>query len=473
LFQVAIPVGLIWAPAADAQDLAEVYQKAVMYDARFASARGAYAAGVEKLPQGRSQLLPALTVNAEKMYSDSKITYETTSPFESGSRDYEDLKYSATLTQPLYRKQNFAVYWQSKAQKEAAEAQMSLARQDLLLRVAQAYFDLLSAQQVQAAAVANTAAMKAQENKAKVQLALGSGSRLEASEAGAKHEMARARELAARHDLINKQQAVRRITNEIPGTLHELRPGFPLVQAGPNDVLAWTKIAEQENPQLQALRANMEAAKQEIERAQGGHYPTLDLVAQYSNAHSTGSVYTSATSDTMIKSAGVRLEMPLYQGGVVNSRVREAVGNLEKARGELEDAQRDVMAQITQHFNGVVNGIEQVRALEQALASSREASRANRIGLEIGTRNLVDLLNAEQQVYEVTRDLAKARQEYIMSRLRLRAYAGKLAEDELLVLNSYLVPPSASSPTGANPTETTPPRGKGAPGMPAARTSPQ
>lgn len=453
LIRAGILVGILWvSPGAGAQDLAEIYQKAVQHDARFASARGAYAAGVEKLSQGRSQLLPSLTVNAEKMYSDSEITYESPSPFESGKRDYEDLKYSATLTQPLYRRQNFAAYWQSKAQTAAAEAQMAFARQDLMLRVAQAYFDLLSAQQVLAAAVANTAAMKVQEDRAKVQLTLGSGSRLEASEARAKHEMARARELAARHDLINKQQAVRRITSEMPGPLHELRPGFPLVPPEPGDVATWLAMAEQENPQLKSLRANMKAAKQEVERAQSGHYPSVDLVAQYSNANSTGSVYTSATSETLIKSAGVRLEMPLYQGGLVSSRVREAVGNLEKARGELEDAQRDVAAQITQHFNGVINGIEQVRALEQALAASREASRANRIGLEVGTRNLVDLLNAEQQVYEVTRDLAKASQEYIMSRLRLLAYAGRLTEGELLALNAHLAPLAADLPPGMDPT---------------------
>lgn len=436
-----------------------------------ASARGAYQAGVEKLPQGRSQLLPTLTVNSEKTYSDSEITYENPSPFESGTRRYEDLKYSATLTQPLYRKQNFAAYKQSKAQMASAEAQLSLAKQDLMLRVAQAYFDLLSTQQVLAAATANTAAMKAQDDKGRKQLSLGSGSRLEASEARAKYEMARAQELSVRNDLINKQQALRRITNEIPGNLDELKSGFPLVQPDPSDVTAWVKMAEQENPQLQAFHFNVKAAKQEVERARAGHYPTLDLVAQYSNAHSTGSVYTSATSDTLIKSVGARLEMPIYQGGIVNSRVREAVGNLEKARGDYEDALRETVSQVTQHFNANISGIDQVRALEQALISSQEASRANRIGLELGTRNLVDLLNAEQQVYEVTRDLAKARQDYIMSRLRLMAYAGRLTDGELTALNAFLAPTSANEPASAAPAEKTSPTHGGTTGTSAPKAS--
>jgi outer membrane protein len=167
---------------------------------------------------------------------------------------------------------------------------------------------------------------------------------------------------------------------------------------------------------------------------------------------------------------GARLEVPIYQGGAVNSRVREAVGNLEKARGEYEDALRETTSQVTQHFNGNINGIDQVRALEQALISSKEASRANRIGLELGTRNLVDWLNAEQQVYEVTRDLAKARQEYIMSRLRLMAYAGRLTNDELIALNAFLVPLSAREPTGAARTATSPPKHGGATGTSAPQS---
>jgi outer membrane protein len=440
-------IALIPLPTAQAQSLAEVYQKALVRDARFAAARGAYTAGIEKYPQGRSQLLPTLTINGEKMYSDSELTYDAGSPFEGGTRNYEDLKYSATLTQPLYRKQNFAIYRQSRAQMAAAEAQFAFANQDLILRVSQAYFDLLSAQQYLAAAAANTASMKLQNDRARIQLELGAGSRLEASEARSKFEVARAQELAARHELVNKEQALRRIIRELPGTLDELRPDFLYMTPDPDDVAAWVKTAEQQNAQLQALHANVKAARQDVERAKAGHYPTVDLVAQYSMNDSSGSAYTSAASDTVIKSAGVRVEMPIYQGGVVNSRVREAEGNLDKARGEFEDAHRETVSQVTQHFNATINAIEQVHALEQALASSREASRATRIGLEVGTRNLVDLLNAEQQVFEVARELTRARQEYIMNRLRLMADAGQLTDNKLLELNAHLAPPSADAPT--------------------------
>jgi len=455
LLAVAAITGQAVIQNAHADNLIDVYQKAVLHDARMASALGAYQAGVEKLPQGRSQLLPTVSFNSEKTYSSSVLAYDVGSPFQSGARDYEDLKYTTIITQPLFRKQNIAAYQQSKAQTAAAEEQLSFAKQDLMLRVAQAYFDLLSAQQILAAANANTVAMKAQDDKAKTQLSLGSGSRLEASESRAKYELARAREFAVRDDLVNKQQALRRITNEFPGTLDEPSPDFPLVHPDPNDVATWVKMAELAYPQLLALRYNVEAAQKEVERSQAGHYPTLDLVAQYSSGRSTGSAFTSAASDTEIRSAGIKLELPLYQGGLISSKAREAVGNLEKARGELEDAQREVVSQISQHFNGTINGIDLVLALEQALISSREASRANRIGLELGTRNQVDFLNAQQQVFDVARDLAKARQDYIMSRLRLMAYAGKLTEYELTALSTYLVPSPTKESAGAAPTEKT------------------
>jgi len=438
---VLVPSLLANSAPVQADDLYETYLAALRNDARFSAAQGAHAAGVEKHSQGISQLLPSLSANGEKTYAKSEIEYEANSPFESGKRDYEDLKYSATLTQPIYRKQNFAAYWQGKAQKASAEAQFDFAKQDLILRVAQAYFDLLSAQQVLAAAAANTAAMKIQEERANVQMSLGSGSRLEASEARSKHELAKARELSARHDLTNKQQALRRITDREPGPLNEIGRNFQLVPPTPNDLKHWLDLAQRHNSQLRSLFGNMKAAKLEVIRAQSGHYPNLDLVAQYSNAHSTGSVYTSATSDTLIKSAGLRLEVPLFQGWLVTSRTREAVGNYDKARGELEDARRDVNAQVIQNFNGVLNGIHQVQALQDALSASREAARANRIGLEVGSRNLVDLLNAQQQVFEVTRDLVKAQQDYVLSYLKLLAQGGQLSEGDIVALNKNLAFP--------------------------------
>lgn len=436
----AVFLGSMATNTARAQSLIDIYQKAVARDARFASSVGAYRAGIEKLPQGRAQLLPSLAVNAEKGRHDSEIEYIGSTSFEGGTRVYEERKYSVTLTQPLYRLQNIAAYRQSKAQFAMAEAQMAAAKQDLVLRTTQAYFELLAAQQNLATASARVASTKGQYDQNKAKLSVGAAARLEVSEAKARADVARSQELATRHELVNKRQALARIIGENPDVLDELAPNFVLQPPTPDNLEPWIAHSEANNPQLQSMRHNVAAAEHEVRRVRAGHHPSIDLVGEYASAYATGSVYTAAQSDTAITSARLRLEMPLYQGGQVSSRVREALGGLEKARADLEDARRDVIAQTTQHFNGTVSAMDQVLALEQALSSSEEAARANRVGHELGTRNFVDVLNAEQQVYDVKRDLTKARHDYILSLLRLKAAAGQLQEDEVLTLNSYLRP---------------------------------
>lgn len=383
-----------------------------------------------------------MTLNGEGTHSDSEIEYGGTTTFEGGDRRYQETKYSVTLTQPLYRKQNFAVYRQGKAQRAAADAQLVIARQDLMLRTAQAYFEVLSAQQNLTTASAHVATIQAQANEARKKLAVGAATRIEANETKARADVARAQEISVRDELVNKRYALRRISNETVDTLDELPLGFTLAPSSPGDVATLMEIAENNNSQLQVLHHNMEAAKQEVERARAGHYPNIDLVAQYSSDYSTGSVFTSSSSDASVTSASLRLDMPLYQGGLINSRVREALGALEKARADLEDARRHVESQIAQYLNGTVSGAEKVRALEQALISSKDAAKATRLGFEVGTRNLLEVLDAEQQAFDVARDLIKAREEYVLSWLRIKAIVGQLTEDDLTTLNSYLVPPS-------------------------------
>ena len=423
-------------------NLIDVYRLTLANDKRYAGAIGSYKAGVEKYDQGLSGLLPTLSVDGEKMYSYGEIEYTDTTSFDSGDRRYEDSRYSLTLTQPLYRKENFAVYEQGKAQSAAAGAQFDIAKQDLILRTAQAYFEVLSAQQNLSTTTAHVASMEAQANEARRKLAVGAATRIEVNETKARADVARAQEIAARDELINKRYALWRMSNAKIRTLDELPLGFTLDRISPNDVDELMKIAENENFQLQVLRYNLEAATQEVERARAGHYPNLDLVARYSSDYSTGSVYTASPSDTSVKSAGLRLDIPLYQGGLVDSRVREALGALEKARADLEDARRDVESQIARYLHATVSGAERVRALEQALNSSNDAARATRLGFNVGTRILVEVLDAEREAYDVALDLINARQEYVLNWLRLKANIGTLNEDDLKTLNSYLVSPA-------------------------------
>jgi outer membrane protein len=433
-----VAITLLSTQTVAAEGLVDVYRKALAADGRFAAAVGSHAAGVEKYYQGRSQLLPTLSLSTERSSYNSGIEYEGSTTFESGNRKYKERKSAATLTQPLFHLESYAAYQQGKAQADSADAQFAQAKEDLIIRVAQAYFDLLTAQQVLEAATSYHAAMKGKYEQARLQFKAGSSSRLETSEAKARMDVARAQQIAASSDVVNKQHALRRITGEMPQSLAALGPAFPYISPTPTDPEQWAKVATEASPQLRGLRSNVTAAEYEVLRAEGGHFPTLDFVAEYSKDYATGSVYTSATSDTQIKSATVRLQMPLFQGWGVNSRVREAAALLEKAKGELLDGQRDVTSQVMQYFNATLSSIDQIRALEEALVSSKEAAHANRVGFEVGTSDFVEVLNAEQQVYEVTRDLTKARHEYVMNLLKLKATAGQLTEEHLVELDRYL-----------------------------------
>jgi len=426
---------------AQADGLMQIYEKAVIHDARFAAAKGSYAAGVEKFPQGAALLLPSLSARGSSVKSDGDIHYDGTTSFQSGDRRYDDNEVRVTLTQPIYNYQSFATFQQGSAQRKIAEAQFTAAKQDLIVRTAQAYLDLLAAQRVLAAASAHFEATNAQLAQAKAKLSVGAGSRLDLADAKARASLAHQQRISAEHDVLNKQQALQRIIGSAPGELNQLSDTFPLIPPAPDNANAWVTIAEQDSPQLLALRESVTASEKEVQKARGGHHPTVNLEAQYLSGDSSGSVYTSAASDTRVKSYGIHVELPIYQGGMVNSRVREAIGQLEKAQGEFDDARREIQAQVVQNYNGVVMGIQQVHALEQALLSSEEAAKGSRIGREVGTRSFVEVLDAERQVYEVTRELTKAKHEYFMSWLKLRAAAGQLSEENLARVDRYLVPP--------------------------------
>lgn len=437
----AVTVGLLLTIAgsrAAATDLLEAYRLAQSHDARLAAARAAFEAGKEKLPQGRSQLLPTLTLNGSKFDYDASVEYEGTTTFQGGARRYTNEEYELALTQPLYRKQNFAAYEQGKAQAAAAAAQFSQAQQELILRVAQAYFDVLAAADRLATAAAQKASLSAQHDQARARLTAGVAPITEAHEAKARADLAAADEIAAQSELEVKRRVFWKITGALPERLGRLGAESPLPPIEPSDLQAWVTLALDRNPQLTAHQYDVEAAEQELERARGGHYPSLDLVAGYSNTQSSGSVYTSARSDTSWKRAGLQLQVPLSQGGYVNSRVRETAALRDRAREEREEARREITVQVQQFYVGLTHGQRQIEALGQALRSSESALEATQASYRVGVRNAVDVLNATHQFFTVQRDLSRARYDYLLSLLKLKAAAGTLAEADLGRFNDLL-----------------------------------
>ena len=436
---VLLSLALASAPAL-AADLLQVYRDAVAYDAQFASAKAAWEAGQEKLPQGRAGLLPVISATASTTWNDVDYNRRmlNTPPIDA---QYNTNGYTLTLTQPIFRWQNIEQYGQSKLQVVAADAQFAQARQDLVLRVAQAYFDVLLAQDSLGLAQAQKKAIGEQLEAAKRNFEVGTATITDTHEAQARFDLVTAQELAAQNDLEIKRQALRQVIGKVPESLAVLRAQVQLQRPQPDDMGKWVEAAESGSPLVAAQQAALEIADKEINKQRAGHLPTLDLVATRGRSSATGGLAAGVSlpgSDTHSNTIGLQLTLPIFAGGAVMSKDREAVALREKARADLDNTRRAAALGARQAYLGVTSGMAQVRAYEQALVSSQSALDSNKLGYEVGVRINIDVLNAQQQLFATRRDLAKARYDTLVAQLRLKAAAGSLGEDDVQAINALL-----------------------------------
>ena len=426
-----------------ATDLMQVYRDAQDNDPNFAAARYTLDAGREKAPQGLSGLLPSLTLSGNTVWNDTEISVHN-GPTLMKPR-YNSNGYQLSLTQPLFRWQNWVSYDQSKLQVAQAEANFVQARQDLILRVAQAYFDTIYAIENLRAVLANKTAIAQQLESAKKNFEVGNATITDTHEAQARYDLAVAQEIAAESDFEVKQHALQAIIGKMPGNLATTRKDAELTMPQPNDMNQWVAAAEKDSISVQIQQATADIAAREMDKQRAGHYPTVDLVANQGHAKSFGFVSGVGTIpyDTDYTTIGVQLNIPLYQGGLTVSRQREAAANSMAAQSGLEAARRAAAMAARQYYLGVTNGLAQVKALKAALVSSQSALESNKLGYEVGVRINIDVLNAENQVYVTRRDLAKATLDTLMAQLRLKASTGSLGEDDVAQINALLDPSSA------------------------------
>lgn len=412
--------------SAQAADLIEIYQAAQGQDAVFAAARAAQLAGQEKLTQGRSLLLPSVNLSANTTYND------VNSPLM--VKKYNSHGYAVSVVQPLFREQNWATYQQADLQVAIFEAQFKLAEQDVILRSAQIYFDVLIAQDTVQLTNAQKTAISQQLEQAKRNFEVGTATITDTHEAQARYDLVVAQEIAAANNLEIKKRTLQQLVNSDVKELNTLGQGFKLESPNPADAQKWVTDAQQGNYQIVMAQAAEALAEQEVAKNRGGHLPTLDAVGSYSN--STGCSF--SCGDTKSTSVGLQLNMPLFAGGATQSKWREAEANHDKAKQDLENARRNVELQTRQAYLGVVSGIAQVQALQQALKSSESLLQASKLGQEVGVRTSLDVLNAQQQMYSTRRDLYQAEYNYLLSHLRLKAAVGSLAEADLSQVNKAL-----------------------------------
>lgn len=434
LAAMALAIPQFMAPSlAQGANLSAIYQLARENDAQLASAREARNAGQERVVQGKAGLLPAvgLGANARRVDPDSSSTGANNSPYNSRG-------FSLSLVQPLYRKQNLEAYEQGKLQTLLSDQQLKLAEQSLVLRVATAYFDVLQAQDVLATAQSQKQAFAEQLAQAKKSFEVGAATITDTHEAQARFDLTVAQEIAALNDLEVKRRSLEKIISQEAPKLAELGDGARMPLPEPANMDAWVKQAEEGGLGVVLNQTGLEIARREVGRQRGGHLPTLDLAASYSDNRNT--VVSGGTSGVNTKSAvlGLELGWVLYQGGAIDSREREAVANQEKTRYDLDEARRQARLDARQGFLGVLSGDAQVRALEQALVSSEAQLKSTKLGLEVGVRTRVDVLNAQQQVFSTRRDLSAAKYRTLLAGLQLKAAAGTLDADDLKALDALL-----------------------------------
>ena len=429
-----------------AADLMGIYHEALENDAQYRGARFTHQAAQEKLPQGRAALLPTVTLSGVRRRQWIDIERVGGTGIAPGTGlvlrpeiviDNQSL--TITATQPIYRKENFAIYEQSKLQVAQADSEFIIAAQNLILRVAQAYLDILLAEVNVEVAEAQKKAISEQLAQAKRNFEVGTATIVDTHEAQARFDLTVAQQIGALNELEVRKRALEQIIGRMPEDLARPTemPSDLLMLKYPN-MQDWISVAEQNNLALKVQEAVYEIAKKDVERAQAGHYPTLDLVAIYSDQKGVGGTVTGRPIDLTSKEIGVQLSFPLFQGFAVQSRVREAVAIKEKVLQDLNNTRRNSVLQVSQQYLNVTNGIAQVKALKQALLSSQSQVDSTKLGQEVGVRTEVDVLNAQQLFYSARRDLAQARYNFLLSRLRLEAEAGELDEEDLKEINDAL-----------------------------------
>ncbi len=425
---------------ASALDLLQAYRAAVGGDANYLAAQSAAEASREAVPQARAGLLPSLGMSGRQ--NRNRLEQQRSSFLggsTSNSFDYPSTGYALNLRQPLLRLASIAQYSQAEAQVAAAEATLDKETQDLAVRAAGAYFDVVLALDRLDLAVAQKGFYLAQQAMAERALQAGMGTRIDIDDTKARYDMSVAQEIEVRNQVGAAERSLRVILNQavVAASLRPIDPQrLKLDLPEPDSVEAWISSAEEQNPELRALRANLEVARQEVMKNRAAHLPTVDLVVSrsYSDSENINTFGYVNKSNTL----GIQLNIPIYSGGQVNSAVRQSVAVQERTRQQLEAARRQLEVNVSKEFNSVAQGVPKVRALEQAILSAEQALSSTRKGVQAGTRTSLDVLNAQQQAASARLDLAKARADYVMARLRLKAVTGNLLEADIAQANGWL-----------------------------------
>ncbi|MCS6995960.1 MAG: TolC family outer membrane protein [Casimicrobiaceae bacterium] len=423
-----------------AADLLTLYRLALEQDPALAAARASLAASRERLVQARAAegFTATVTAGASINYADTHLRGLPSALGGQFDRGFLSGSVTAQLTKPLVRTALRVNIEQAEASVRLGELSVAAAEQEVALRTAQAYFDVLLAEDNLRLVRAQKAAVSEQLAFAKRNFEVGTATIVDTNEAQARFDQVQAQEIAASNELERARWALRNVVGRYETSLRPLRDDISLARPSPDNMEPWVTRAERDAYPVRLAQQALAVTEYEVRRAQAGKDWTLDAVASATHYQNTGSATSSRGSWGTSGQIGVQFSLPLDLSGAVESRIREALANVERARNDLESARRTAALAARQAYLGVVNGIASVAAQQQALKSAETLLASTKLGLEVGVRTNLDVLNAQQQLTAVQRDLAAARYNAILAELRLRAAVGALGEADIRGANSLL-----------------------------------
>ena len=436
-------VMMAFASSAQAQSLVEMYDAARGYDAGFISAKAQFEANLAKANQTLGGILPNIAVSVSQVRTDFQRQAEGAA--KSAITELETKTTAATLVQPIYRPAAWATYRQGGRQLQQAAAQYEAAEHDLLVRVSQAYFDVLTSEDNLELVQNQKKAVSEQLASAQRNFEVGTATITGVRDAQARFDLANAQAIAAENELRTKRLALNMVAGLSDAKPRRLAKSTVLVEPPKEDVNAWVSQAQANSPAVRQAQLAVEVADYEMDKATAVHKPTLDAQMTYGRTENlkgsfVGTTYASTPTTTWNPSVGLVLNVPLFTGFSGVYKVKEAIALKDKAQSDLENARRGTEQATRNTYFGLLAGLSQVKAYEAAEASSQSALDANKLGYSVGVNINIDVLNSQSQLYQTKRDLAKARYDVLVTNLKLRQAAGTLTPADLQPINDLLVP---------------------------------
>ncbi len=455
MLALSIVASTAFSHSVHADNLLDTYRLSINNDPTYLAAEASSRSGQEAIAQARSVLLPQISATYNTSDSENiseagqQIFGGTSFPTSASTTNFDSDSWSVSITQQIYRHDSWIGL--SQAEKQAKQALLSFEseKQALIVRVAEAYFNVLGAQDGVEFAVAEKESLAKELEQTKQRFEVGLIAITDVHETQARYDQSLANEIIAQNLLDNSFESLRQITGSYQQKLSVLKDKIPLITPQPSNIVDWMKVAERSNINLLSNQLGVDIARQEIKRQTAGHYPTLDLNGSYSDNSASGTVAgtdpvtglptnVGFTNGSTNQSISIQLRIPIYSGGRTNSAVRRAQAEFDKASQDLERIHRQVIRDTRSAYLGLIADISTVKAFSQALISTESALEATKAGFDVGTRTQVDVLLSTTTLFNSKRNLARKRYDYVLNVLRLKQAAGILTEEDLRKVNNWL-----------------------------------